>query len=96
MWCGVVWYIVTCGAVMLFYGWFWCGFYGLVNTPTQIYTYVCLGLDKEGWYVGLSLGEIVHNWIWALGKDGPSLQLSGFGLGWKSQSALIFKVWVDV
>ena len=77
---------LRCGAVILFSRRFWCGFCGLcglVNTLIQIYTYVSLGLDKEGWYVGLSLGEIVHNWIWALGKATLSLQLSGFGLGWK-------------
>ena len=41
LWCSAVHYYLWCSAVMPFCGQFWygfCGFYGLVNTPTCTYT----------------------------------------------------------
>ena len=34
MWCGAVYYYLRCSMVILFCEWFWCGFCGLVNTPS--------------------------------------------------------------
>ena len=64
VWCGTVHYYLQCGAVLQFYGRFWCGFYdlcGLVNTPN----FKCLTKKKKknktsNWGISKSLPPLIY------------------------------------
>ena len=46
MWCSAVHYYLRCGAVMLFCERFWCGFCGLMNTPSENYKKILIYKKK--------------------------------------------------